>query len=93
MLTPIPQCGRGSATKSARVVDRVGKQAQIACAFDRTYDSCLLSAIGTRTTSRLNLADWRKKPGKHVESLVIDLFGLELRREFFSIYPSDGRCS
>lgn len=98
MLAPIPSTAeigtaKISAVESARVVDRVRKQAQIACALDCPYDTCLLSAAGTRATSWLNLTDWRKEPGKHVETFVVDLFGLELRREFFSIYPGDDRCS
>ncbi len=76
-------------SESACIVDRVRQQPEITGALDGSYDARLLSATGTRAASGLDLADRRKKPGQHVETLVIDLFGLKLRRKFFAIDPGD----
>ena len=77
------------AASLTRIVDRVGQQAEIAGALDGTHDAGLLRAAGPGAAGRLDLTDRRQEAGQHVETLVVDLFGLELRRELFAVDPGD----
>ncbi len=75
--------------RSAGVVDGIRQETEIAGTLDRAYDARLLRARRARSARRFDLTDRREKASEDVETLEVDLLGLQLRRKLFAIHPGD----